>query len=153
MDFPELMGLASGHVEARIVQTAVELRIFDAFEARPLSSRRPLAQALQLDAQATELLLNALTALGLLEKHGDQFSLTELSRRYLVRNSPHYVGGMIRLRRLAVARLGKACPKRFARVLPTRPPNMYQDDPRGNRNLHQRHGFTGQSARRRGSAG
>ncbi len=32
MEFTELMARASGHVEARIVQTAVELAIFDALE-------------------------------------------------------------------------------------------------------------------------
>ncbi len=68
MNFSQLMGLAGGHVEARIVQTAVELAIFDALEAADLNAPT-LAQNLQLDEQATELLLNALTALGLLEKH------------------------------------------------------------------------------------
>ena len=68
MNFSQLMGLAGGHVEARIVQTAVELAIFDALEATDLNAPT-LAQNLQLDEQATELLLNALTAVGLLAKH------------------------------------------------------------------------------------
>lgn len=128
MDFAELMGLASGHVEARIVQTAVELKIFDAIEARPLSSAAAGA-SLQLNEQALELLLNALTALGLLEKHGDQFTLTELSRRYLVRNSPHYVGGMIGFDAM-LWRAWEKLPEAIRTGLPTRPPNMYQADPR-----------------------
>ncbi len=60
MNFSQLMGLASGHVEARIVQTAVELRIFDALGDKPKSAEA-ISQALQLEAKATELLLNALT--------------------------------------------------------------------------------------------
>ena len=68
MNFSQLMGLAGGHVEARIVQTAVELAIFDALEATALNAPA-LAQNLELDEQATELLLNALTAVGLLAKH------------------------------------------------------------------------------------
>ena len=33
MNFSQLMGLASGHVEARIVQSAVEMGIFDALSS------------------------------------------------------------------------------------------------------------------------
>ncbi len=74
MNFSQLMGLAGGHVEARIVQTAVELVIFDALEATDLDAPT-LAQTLKLHEPATELLLNALTAVGLLEKHRRSFSL------------------------------------------------------------------------------
>lgn len=127
MDFSQLMGLASGHVEARIVQTAVELKVFEAVEARPLSSIAAAAQ-LQLNERALELLLNALTALGLLEKQSERFSLAKISRVYLLRNSPHYVGGMIGFDAMlwqAWARL----PEAIRTGLPARPPDMYQADP------------------------
>ena len=127
MDFSQLMGLASGHVEARIVQTAVELRVFDAFEARPLSSAA-VAADLQLNARALELLLNALAALGLLEKHAEKFALTEISRRHLLRNSPYYVGGMIGFEAMLWHAWGKL-PEAIRTGLPARPPNMYQADP------------------------
>ncbi len=151
MNFSQLMGLAGGHVEARIVQTAVELAIFDALEATDLDAPT-LAQNLQLDEQATELLLNALTAVGLLAKHRTDFSLTEVSRRHLLRSSPHYVGGMIGFDAMLWHDWEKL-PEAIRTGLPTRPPNMYQSDARGNRGLHQRHGLFGQSARRRGSLG
>lgn len=127
MDFSQLMGLASGHVEARIVQTAVELRVFDAFEARSLSSSA-VAADLQLNERALELLLHALTALGLLAKLGEQFALTEISRRYLVRHSPHYVGGMIRFDAMLWPAWEKL-PDAIRTGLPARPPAMYQADP------------------------
>lgn len=127
MDFSQLMGLASGHVEARIVQSAVELRMFDAIEARPLSSIAAAAQ-LQLDARALELLLNALAALGLLEKQGELFALTEMSRRYLLRNSPHYVGGMIGFDAM-LWQAWERLPEAIRTGLPARPPDMYQADP------------------------
>jgi len=127
MDFSYLMGLASGHVEARIVQSAVELKIFDAVEARPVSASAA-ASALQLDAHALELLLNALAALGLLEKSGEGYSLTEISRHYLLRSSPHYVGAMISLDAM-LWRAWEQLPKAIRTGLPTRPPNMYQADP------------------------
>jgi len=127
MDFSQLMGLASGHVEARIVQTAVELRVFDAFEARPLSSSA-VAADLQLNARALELLLNALAALGLLEKHAEQFALTEISRRHLLRNSPYYVGGMIGFEAM-LWHAWEKLPEAIRTGVPARTPNMYQADP------------------------
>ncbi len=38
------------------------------------------------------MLLNALAGLGLVEKQADAYGLTPLSRRYLVRESPDYLG-------------------------------------------------------------
>jgi hypothetical protein len=94
MDFSDLSRLASGHVEARIVQTAVELRLFDALKTQPLDARA-VSSSLQTDARGTELLLNALAALGLLEKTGEAFTITPISRKYLLTDSEHYLGGMI----------------------------------------------------------
>ena len=125
MNFSQLMSLASGHVEARIVQTAVELRIFDALGDKPKSAEA-ISQALGLEAKATELLLNALTAINLLEKQAILFSLADVSKQYLLSSSPRYVGGMIHFdaslwsywEKLEQAlRSGKA----------VRLPNMYQD--------------------------
>jgi SAM-dependent methyltransferase len=125
MNFSQLMGLASGHVEARIVQSAVQLKIFDALEASPLSAET-VAAALQLDAAATELLLNALTALGLVHKNAQQYSLTEISKAHLLRGAPRYLGAMI----LFDAALW-SCWEKLADALrsgrPVRPANMYQE--------------------------
>ena len=94
MEFSELTRLASGHVEARIVQGAVQLGIFDAIGSDSKCSRT-LATELDLDPRATELILNALAALELVEKNGALFSLSPVAAKYLVRTSPHYLGGMI----------------------------------------------------------
>ncbi|MGZ8476738.1 MAG: methyltransferase [Candidatus Binatia bacterium] len=128
MNFSQLMGLAGGHVEARIVQTAVELVIFDALEATDLDAPT-LAQTLNLHEPATELLLNALTAVGLLEKHRRSFSLTEVSRRHLLRSSPHYVGAMIGFDAMLWHDWEKLADA-IRTGLPTRLPNMYQSDAR-----------------------
>ena len=61
MEFTELMACVSGHVEARIVQTAVELAIFDALE-NSARSASDVASELMLEPKATALLLNALVA-------------------------------------------------------------------------------------------
>jgi O-methyltransferase domain/Dimerisation domain len=128
MDFSRLMGLATGHVEARIIQTAVELAILDALEDGALTSDA-VAHRLELEPKATELLLNALAALELLQKQGELFSLAEAARKYLLRSSSLYVGGMIRFESSVWncwEKLSQAI--RFGQ--PVRPANMYQDDPR-----------------------
>jgi len=121
------MGLASGHVEARIVQTAVELRIFDALRAEPKSADA-LAQLLKLETHATELLLNALVAVNLLEKDAHIFSLAEVSKQYLLRSSPHYVGAMIQFD-ASLWTCWEKLPEALRSGGAVRAPNMYQDFP------------------------
>lgn len=94
IDFPQLARLAGGYVEARILQVAVRLGLFDVLKERDQDGPS-VARSLQTDPRATELLLNALAALGLLEKKGRLFSLTEPSLIYLVSSSPKYFGGMV----------------------------------------------------------
>jgi hypothetical protein len=127
MDFSNLMALASGHVEARIVQTAVELGIFDALEAAPLNAEA-VATTRELNSHATQLLLNALTSLGLLVKKSETFALSEISRRYLLRSAPRYAGGMIRFDASLWA-CWERLPEAIRSGRPARLPNMYQDDP------------------------
>jgi SAM-dependent methyltransferase len=126
MEFSELSKLASGHVEARIIQTAVELGIFDSLQNQPLSARA-VRDSLRTDLAATELLLNALTALGLLEKSQDVFSITPVSEKYLLRDSADYLGDMI----LFDASLW-SCWERLGEAVrigkPVRTPDMYQRD-------------------------
>jgi hypothetical protein len=128
MDFSRLMGLAAGHVEARIVQTAVELAIFDALEDSALNSAA-VAHRLALEPKAAELLLNALAALDLLQKQGELFSLAEAARKYLLRRSPFNVGSMIQFEGL-VWNCWEKLPQAIRSGQPVRPANMYQDDPR-----------------------
>jgi SAM-dependent methyltransferase len=126
MEFSDLAKLASGHVEARIIQVAVELEVFGAIKNETLSGRA-VASVLGSDPEATELLLNALVALGLLEKHDERFALSEPAKKYLVKDSEHYFGEMIRFdgflwdcwgRLEQAVRSGK----------PVRPAEMYQEN-------------------------
>ena len=127
MDFTELMRLAGGHVEARLIQTAVELAIFDALE-NSAATFEAVANRLELEPKATELLLNALASLELLDKRGGSFSLTESAAKYLLKSSPQYVGGMIRFESLLWSCWEKL-PEAIRSGRPARPPNMYQDNP------------------------
>ena len=127
MDFAELMRLAGGHVEARLIHTAIELGIFDALENGPATAEA-LADRLKLECNAAELLLNAMAALPLLDKQGDSFFLTETAAKYLLKSSPQYVGGMIRFESM-LWRSWERLPEAIRSGQPVRPPNMYQDDP------------------------
>ena len=127
MNFSQLMGLASGHVEARIVQSAVELAIFDALENAPLAAQA-VAKRLELEPKGTELLLNALASLELLRKQADLFSLAEVAKSYLVKSSPRYVGAMIHFES-SLWNCWEKLPQAIRSGKSVRPANMYQDDP------------------------
>ena len=127
MIFSHLMGLASGHAEARILQTAVSLDIFEAIGSAPKDART-IANRLQLEPVATELLLNALTALKIIEKRGQAFSLLDAANQYLLRSSPQYVGGMIKFEDLSWQSWAKL-PEAIRTGKSVRPANVYQDDP------------------------
>jgi hypothetical protein len=125
MDFSDLSRLASAHVEARIVQVAVSLGLFDALE-RESKNAGAIAASLKCDPRATGLLLNGLVALALLRQEGACYSLTDLARAYLLRNSPRYLGGMI----LFDASLWNAWGELEESVRsgkPARAPDMYQN--------------------------
>jgi hypothetical protein len=126
MNFLQLMGLASGHVEARLTQTAVELRIFDALENAALTSEQAAAR-LALEPKAAELLLNALAAVELLHKNAALFSLADTARQYLLRSSPYYVGDMIRFES-SLWNCWEKLPEAIRSGKAVRPANMYQDD-------------------------
>ncbi len=127
MDFSDLTRLASGHAEARIIQAAVQLALFDCIADRSLNPSE-IAVALGTDPRATELLLDSLAALALLEKQGEHFSLSAVAKTYLINKSPQSLCGMI----LFDASLWN-CWERLADAvrsgIPVRPANMYQDDP------------------------
>ena len=128
MDFIELSRLASGHVEARIVQAAVQLGVFDALENGPLEPMQ-LASALHTEARATELLLNSLVAMELLEKQQNQYSLTVAAKTYLLNDAPKSLAAMIRFD-ASLWNCWERLPESVRSGKPARAPNMYQDDPR-----------------------
>jgi SAM-dependent methyltransferase len=127
LDFSDLARMASGHVEARVIQAAVELVLFDCLADQSLDAAQ-VAGTLHTDLRATELLLDSLAALALLEKQGERFSLSAVAQTYLTNKSPRSLCGMI----LFDASLWN-CWERLADAVrsgkPVRPANMYQDDP------------------------
>ena len=86
--------MAGGHAEARAIQVALKLGIFEALAHAPLDDAS-LAKSIGGEPRATGLLANALAAVGLLSKSDGRMSLTDSARRYLLRDSNQYLGGMI----------------------------------------------------------
>ena len=80
MDFARLAALAGGHAEARAIQVALKLRLFEALTACERDAAG-LASATGCDARATMILANAMVALGLLEKNAARYRLTATARR------------------------------------------------------------------------
>lgn len=127
MDYSLLTSLAGGYLEARTIQVAVSLGVFDALKDKKLSAPS-LASSICTDHRATELFLNALVSLGLLVKRDSRFSLTELASIYLVHDSPKYFGDVI-LFDSSLWNCWGELEKAIRSGKPVRSPDMYQRSP------------------------
>jgi SAM-dependent methyltransferase len=94
MDFSRIAGMAGGHAEARAIQIALKLRIFERLGAQALEADG-LASSIGCERRATAILANALVALGVLQKIDGRYLLDQSAQRFLVESSPEYLGGMI----------------------------------------------------------
>ncbi|HZP46855.1 MAG TPA: methyltransferase [Candidatus Binataceae bacterium] len=92
--FSRIAALAGGHAEARAIQVALRIGVFEILSGGPHTAEE-VAAHIGCQARATMLLANALCALGLLRKDRATYSLDEAARRYLTRASPEYLGDMI----------------------------------------------------------
>jgi SAM-dependent methyltransferase len=127
MDFGKLAMIAGGHAEARAVQCALKLGLFEALKDADLGEQE-IASAIRCNQRATALLANALAAMGLLTVAGHRYSLNEASRRLLVESSPEYLGGMILFDETLWETWGKL-EDSIRSGKPARPPDMYQATP------------------------
>jgi (2Fe-2S) ferredoxin/SAM-dependent methyltransferase len=82
----EINEMARAFQISRVVLTAVELDLFTAVGRG--AGALEIAAELRTDPRATEMLLNAVAALGLLEKRNGIFSNTPITGRFLVEGSP-----------------------------------------------------------------
>jgi precorrin-6B methylase 2 len=83
----ELMATVRGYQESRIVLTAVELDLFS--RTRSAATASHVADALGTDRRATEILLDALAAMGLLTKADAAYENSVLASRYLAEGAVH----------------------------------------------------------------
>ncbi len=86
----ELLQLSGGYWSACALHAGVKLDLFS-----HAGTASELAQVTACEPRGLEMLLNALTALELMEKEGDRFAATPFAAEYLSRNSPSYLGYII----------------------------------------------------------
>lgn len=92
-----LRQLMCGYWGARVLHVAVKLDLFNVLEAGPLNVATT-AEKIRADVRATEMLLNACVALGLLEyeKEGTvTYKNSAVSAVFLVRSSEYYQGQLV----------------------------------------------------------
>jgi SAM-dependent methyltransferase len=79
--------------KSRILLTAVELDLFSIIDKNPLGSDET-SRKIKTNARATDRLMNALVALGFMNKSKGKFSNTGFSSEYLVKEKPEYMAGL-----------------------------------------------------------
>lgn len=90
-----LLEIARGYRSAQVLITCATLGIFDAL-AEGAKTAPALAAALSLDLTALSRLLNAATALGLLERVGDTYADAPAVAACFAQGGDHYLGHLLR---------------------------------------------------------
>lgn len=86
----QIVEMVSAFQKSRIILTAFELDLFTCL-GRDGKTSGEAAKIVQADLRGTDRLLNALCALGFLRKEGGRFMNTDISLRYLVKDSEDYL--------------------------------------------------------------
>ncbi len=86
--------LSGGFRASRVILTANNFSIFEHLKTPRTSDA--LAKAIKTDPRATRILLDAVTALGLLRKTGEKYRNTPAAETFLVKDSTWYQGDMLR---------------------------------------------------------
>ncbi|MBI5212896.1 MAG: methyltransferase domain-containing protein [Nitrospirae bacterium] len=90
----ELRKLWGGFWSARVLLTANNFDAFDYLKSPKTAGE--IAKILETDNRATEIVLDALTGLGLLKKSGTKYKNSSTANRFLVKGMPYYQGDIIR---------------------------------------------------------
>jgi 2-polyprenyl-3-methyl-5-hydroxy-6-metoxy-1,4-benzoquinol methylase len=90
----ELRKISFGFRPARVLLTANNYRIFDHL-IRP-SPAKSISKSINTDLRATEILLDALSGVGLLKKQKNQYRNTRMASKFLVSGSQYYQGDILR---------------------------------------------------------
>jgi len=94
MNLPELLQLSGSYWNCCTLHAGVKLDLFTLLADTPLSASE-LAQVISADERGLEMLLNALTAMELLEKDNDTYKSSQFSIAYLSKKSDTYMGHII----------------------------------------------------------
>lgn len=89
----DLRQLANSFRESRTFLTAFELKIFSVLDTHMMTADE-LAKKINSDARATDRLMNALCAMGILKKVHGKFYNSDLSAKYLVEGKSDFMGNL-----------------------------------------------------------
>jgi ubiquinone/menaquinone biosynthesis C-methylase UbiE len=90
----ELRKISFGFRPARVLLTANNYGIFDHLTRPRLA--KTISRNINTDLRATEILLDALSGIGLLKKHKNQYRNTRMASKFLVSGSQYYQGDILR---------------------------------------------------------
>jgi len=90
-----LEGILNGFRAYQVFKAAFDLQLFALLDKEPGLSREAIATRLAIDGRYIRSFLLALTELGLLCERNGQFTLSEMAKYFLVRESPFYQGDWI----------------------------------------------------------
>jgi hypothetical protein len=91
-----ILSLGLGFWDSKTLLSAVELGLFTELAKGPLD-RETLAERLMLHPRSARDFLDALVALGMLERDGDQYANTPETDLFLDRAKPSYIGGILEM--------------------------------------------------------
>ncbi|VBB42104.1 O-methyltransferase [uncultured Desulfatiglans sp.] len=89
-----ILGVSGAYWQGCALQTAVKLKVFSWLEDEGATAEG-LAERHRVNRRALTYLLNALAAMGLVEKEGVSYRCTDEARRFLVEDSSEYIGHMV----------------------------------------------------------
>jgi precorrin-6B methylase 2 len=89
--FKDLMRVSMGFRQARVILSAVETDLFNLIGKSKATSKQ-VAEKGELEPRAVEIMLDALTGIGLLEKDDGWYSLGEIAAKFLSKDSEDYIG-------------------------------------------------------------
>ncbi|MFA5073441.1 MAG: methyltransferase [Nitrospirota bacterium] len=92
--FQELAQLWGGYRASRVILTANNYAVFEQLQTPKTAAE--VASAVGTDQRATEILLDAVSAFGLLKKTGAKYRNTAIAKKFLLKKSPWYQGDMLR---------------------------------------------------------
>ena len=90
----QLLSVSSAYWRGCTLQTGVRLGVFTELAAGRCDAGA-LADKIDCEARATGLLLDALSAMGLLSKTGELYENSQAAQSFLVESSPHYMGHIL----------------------------------------------------------
>ncbi len=89
-----ILETSGGYWAGCTLHAAVKLDIFSALADREMTAS-VLAKKVKCNSRSLEMILNAATAMNLLEKKGEKFRNSDASRNFLAKDSPRYIGNII----------------------------------------------------------